>query len=146
MLTDIQRIITARNQVTVEVDTTWFSRGQSGINEANIAPHVELRRQSRRQLVAGTDLRRALTEARRSWYPIMVDLCRFMFFMFCVSRVAGNDDGSGGTALVCTVWYQSAHGKARRRVRVVVGDAAMLGVLGSFLQYKVRVVFGIVLG
>ena len=44
---------------------------------------------------------RALLRARRRWYPIMVDLHKFMVV---VSRIEVNHDGKGGTALDPMTW------------------------------------------
>ena len=45
--------------------------------------------------------RRNLLRVRRLWYPIMLDLHRFMV---AISRIEVNHDGSGGTALDAMVW------------------------------------------
>ena len=45
--------------------------------------------------------RRTLLRVRRSWYPIMLDLHRFMV---AISRIEVNLDASGGTAPDAMVW------------------------------------------
>ena len=46
-----------------------------------------------------------LLKARRHWYPIMLDLHRFMI---AVARVSVNHDGKGGTAPDPLVWDQGS--------------------------------------
>ena len=53
--------------------------------------------------------RRALFQARRQCYPIVVDLHRFMV---AVSRIEANHDGYGGTALECYGLGQRQHSNA----------------------------------
>ena len=45
--------------------------------------------------------RRDLLRARRYWYPILLDLHKFMV---AISRIEVNHDGSGGTAPDAVVW------------------------------------------
>ena len=66
----------------------WISRG---ISEADTAADLGRRHQSEVLI----DARRRLLKARSLWYPIMLDLHRFMI---AVARVSVNHDGRGGTA------------------------------------------------
>ena len=70
---------------------------QQGNAEADIAADLGRRHQSEVLIVTG---RRLLT-ARSHWYPIMLDLHRFMI---AVARVSVNHDGKGGTARDPLVW------------------------------------------
>ena len=47
------------------------------------------------------DVRRAVLNARELWYPIILQLHRYMV---AVSRVSVNHDGRGGSAPVPLVW------------------------------------------
>ena len=62
-----------------------------GNNGADAAAHLGRLRQNDEIITA----RRNLLRVRRSWYPIMLDLHRFMV---AISRIEVNYDGSGGTA------------------------------------------------
>ena len=62
---------------------------QQGNSEADTAADLGRHHQSAILL----DARRRLLKARSHWYPIMLDLHRFMI---AVSRVAVNHDGKGG--------------------------------------------------
>ena len=55
--------------------------------------------------------RRVLLNARNRWYPIMLQLHRFMV---AISRVAVNHDGEGGSALDPLVWDQGSRKKQRK--------------------------------
>ena len=57
------------------------------------------------------DARRRLLKGRSLWYPIMLDLHRFMI---AVARVSVNHDGGSGTALDPLVWDQGSRSKARK--------------------------------
>ena len=62
---------------------------------------------------------------RRLWYPIMLDLHRFMV---AVSRIEVNHDGFGGTAPDALVWDHGGIVKARApSFRLIVDHAALPG-------------------
>ena len=70
-------------------------------------------------------LGRRLLKARSHWYPIMLDLHRFMI---AIARVSVNHDGKGGTAPDPLVWDQGSRPKVRKlAVRVNVDLASLLG-------------------
>ena len=65
--------------------------------------------------------RRNLLRVRRLWYPIMLDLHRFMV---AVSRIEVNYDGFGGTAPDALLWDQCGIVKARApSFRLIVDHA-----------------------
>ena len=57
------------------------------------------------------DARRRLLKARIYWYPILLDLHRFMI---AVARVSVNHDGRSGTAPDHLVWDQGSRPKDRK--------------------------------
>ena len=74
------------------------------------------------------DARRRLLQARSYWYPIMLDLHRFMI---AVARVTVNHDGKGGTAPDPLMWDQGGRPKARKLdIRVNVDLASLPGPPG----------------
>ena len=82
----------------------------------------------RRQSEVLIDARRRLLKARCYWYPIMLDLHRFMV---AVARVTVNHDGRGGTAPDPLVWDQGGRRKVRRTdIRVTVDLASLPGPPG----------------
>ena len=70
---------------------------KQGNVEADIAADLGRRHQDEVLI----DARRKLLGARSHWYPIMVDLHRFMI---AIARVSVNHDGRGGTAPDPLVW------------------------------------------
>ena len=54
------------------------------------------------------DARRVLLKVRHHWYPVMLQLNRFMI---AVARVTVNHDGRGGTAPDPLVWDQGGQRK-----------------------------------
>ena len=69
--------------------------------------------------------RRNLLRVRRLWYPIMLDLHRFMV---AVSRIEVNYDGFGGAAPDALVWDQGGIVKSRApSFRLIVDCATLLG-------------------
>ena len=70
---------------------------QQGNAEADTAADIGRRHQSEVPI----DARRWLLTARSHWYPIMLDLHRFMI---AVARVSVNHDGRGGAAPDPLVW------------------------------------------
>ena len=69
--------------------------------------------------------RRNLFRVRRLWYPIMLDLHRFMV---AISRIEVNHDGFGGTAPVVMVWDKGGIVKTRVPFfRLIVGYATLPG-------------------
>ena len=73
--------------------------------------------------------RRAVFQARRHWYPIMVDLHKFMV---AVSKIEVNYDGyDGGTAPGATVWGNGSIPKVRSSsIWVIVDHASLPGPPG----------------
>ena len=67
--------------------------------------------------------RRDLLRVRRSWYPIMLDLHRFMV---AISRIEVNHDGSGGTAPDAMVWDKGGTFKTRAGPSRLIIDCASL--------------------
>ena len=85
----------------------------------------------RHQLEEVMDVQRALLNAREFWYPIVLQLHRFMVV---ISWVSVNHDGWGGSALDPLVWDQGSRRKQRRvDIRVNV-DLAMLPGPPGFLN------------
>ena len=74
-------------------------------SEADTAADLGRRHQS----VFFIDARRRLLKARSYWYPIMLDLHRFMI---AVAWVSVNHDGKGGTAPDLLVWDQGSRPEA----------------------------------
>ena len=84
------------------------------------------------------DARRRFLQARSYWYPIMLDLHRFMI---AVARVSVNHDGKGGIAPDPLVWDQGSRPEVRKlAVRVTVDLASLPGPSGflnsSWLQVE----------
>ena len=80
------------------------------------------------------DARRRLLRVRSHWYPIMMDLHRFMI---AVARVSVNHDGEGGTAPDPLVWDQGSRPKVRKlAVRVNVDLASLSGPPVFFFKKK----------
>ena len=74
------------------------------------------------------DARRRLLTARSYWYPIIVDLHRFMI---AVAWLTVNHDGRGGTAPDPLVWDQGCRLEARKlAIRVNVDLASLPGPPG----------------
>ena len=74
------------------------------------------------------DARRRLLTTRSHWYPIMLDLHRFMI---AVARVSVNHDGKGGTAPDPLVWEQESRPEVRKlAIRVHVDLASLPGPPG----------------
>ena len=72
--------------------------------------------------------RRNLLRVPRLWYPIMLDLHRFMI---AVSRIEVNHDGFGGTAPDALVWDQGGIVKTRApSFRLIVDCASLPGPPG----------------
>ena len=69
--------------------------------------------------------RRDLLRVRRLWYPIMLDLHRFMV---AISRIEVNHDGIGGTAPDAMVWDKGGIVKTRApSFRLIVDHATLPG-------------------
>ena len=72
--------------------------------------------------------RRDLLRARRYWYPILLDLQKFMV---AISRIEVNHDGSGVTAPDAMVWDHGGLVKIRASsLRLIVGCASLPGSPG----------------
>ena len=97
---------------------------QQGNSEADTAADLGRRHQSEILL----DSRRRLLKARSNWYPIMLDLHRFMI---AIARVSVNHDGRSGTAPDPLVWDLGSRPKARKlAIRVNIDLASLPGPLG----------------
>ena len=95
-----------------------------GNAESDTAADLGRRHQS--EVLIGA--RRRLLKARSCWYPIMLDLHRFMI---AVARVSVNHDSRGGTAPDPLVWDQGGKPKARKlAIRVDVDLASLPGPPG----------------
>ena len=92
---------------------------QQGNAEADAAADLGRRHQSEVLI----DASRRLLTARSHWYPIMLDLHRFMI---AVARVSVNHDGKGGTAPDPLVWDQGSKPKTRKLDVTVNIDLASL--------------------
>ena len=101
---------------------------QQGNAEADAAADLGRRHQSEILI----DARRRLLQARSLWYPIFLDLHRFMI---AVARASVNHDGKGGTAPDPLVWDQGSRPKVRKPAIRINVDLASLpgppGFLGS---------------
>ena len=74
--------------------------------------------------------RRDFLRVRRHWYPIKLDLHKFMV---AISRIEVNHDGSGGTAPDAVVWDHGRLVKSRASsLRIVVDHASLPGPPGFF--------------
>ena len=111
---------------------------QLGNAEAHTAADLGCRHQSEVLI----DAWRRLLKARRYWYPIMLDLYRFMI---AVAGVTVNHDGRGGTAPDPLVWDQSGRRKVRRTVFWVNVDLGSLPGPPGFFGCKFMVVVFLVL-
>ena len=100
---------------------------QVGNAEADAAADEGRRHQSEVLI----DAKRRLLQARSYWYPIMLDVQRFMI---AVARVAVNHDGKGGTAPDHLVWDQGGRPKARKLDLRVNVDLASLRRPAGFLS------------
>ena len=97
---------------------------QVGNAEADTAADLGRRHQSEVLI----DARRRLLKARSYWYPIILDLHRFMI---AIARVSVNHDGRGGTAPDPLDWDQGGRPKARKiEIRVNVDLASLPGPPG----------------
>ena len=92
---------------------------QQGNSEADTAADLGRRHQSEVLI----DARRRLLKARSLWYPIVLDLHRFMI---ATARVLVNHDGRGGTAPDPLVWDQGSRPKARKLASRVNVELASL--------------------
>ena len=86
------------------------------------------------------DVRRALLNARDYWYPILLQLHRFMV---AVSRVVVNRVGRGGSAPDPLVWDRGSTKKQRKvDIRVNIDLATLPGMVPGF---RLRVAVSLVL-
>ena len=98
---------------------------QQGNVEADAAADLGRRHQSEVLI----DARRRLLKARSHWYPIMLDLHRFMI---AVALVSVNHDSQGGNAPDPLVWDEESRPKVRKlAIRVNVDLASLPGLLVS---------------
>ena len=106
---------------------------QQGNAEADTAADLGRRHQS----VMLIDARRRLLQARSRWYPMLLDLHRFMI---AVALVSVNHDGKGGTAPDPLVWDQGSRPKVRKlAVRDNVDLASLPGPPGFLNNNWVQV-------
>ena len=113
---------------------------QQGNGEANAAADLGRRHQSEILI----DARRRLLQARSHWFPIMLDLHRFMI---AVARVSVNRDGKAGTAPDPLVWDQGSKPKVRMLgIRVNVDLASLPGPPGFLHSSWVQVDSGHIAG
>ena len=113
---------------------------QQGNSEADTAADLGRRHQSEVLI----DARRKLLGARSHWYPVMLDLHRFMI---AIARVSVNHDGRGGTAPDPLVWDQGSRPKARKlAIRVNVDLASLAGPPGFLNSPWIQVVAGHISG
>ena len=92
-----------------------------GNNGADAAAHLGRLRQQDDVIIA----RRDLLRVRRLWYPIVLDLHRFMV---AISRIEVNHDGFGGTAPDPMVWDKGGIVKTRApSFRLIVDHATLPG-------------------
>ena len=90
----------------------------------------------RHQSEAVWDARRALLNARELWYPITLQLHRFMA---AVSRVSVNHDEQGGSAPDPLFWDQGSRNKqCKVDVRFNVDLASLPGYLDSCMVHGFR--------
>ena len=75
--------------------------------------------------------RRNLLRVRRSSYPIMLDLHRFLV---AFSRIEANHDGSGGTPSGAMVWERGGMIKARAPLSLLIVDCVFLPRPPDFLD------------
>ena len=123
-----QYMILDRRQDTVRVaevkEHATENVQQGRVREADAAADLGGRHQS--ELVM--DARRVLLSARNHWYPIVLQLHRFMV---AVSRVAVNHYGRSGSAPDPLVWDQGSKRKQRKTdTRINVDLASLPGPLG----------------
>ena len=113
---------------------------QVGNTEADTTADLGRRHQSEVLI----DAWRRLLQARSYWYPIMLDLHRFMIG---VARVTVNHDGKGGTAPDPLVWDQESRPEVRElAVRVNVDLVSLPGPLGFLNNSWVQVSAGCITG
>ena len=113
---------------------------QHGNAEADAAADLGRRHESEVLI----DARRRLLKARSLWYPIMLDLHRFMI---AVAWVSVNHDGKGGTAPDPLVWDQGSRPKVRKlAIRVNVDLASLPGRPGFLNKSWVQVSAGRITG
>ena len=96
---------------------------QQGNAEADTAADLGRRHQSEVLI----DARRRLLKARSHWYPIMLDLHRFII---AIARVSVNHDGGGGTAP--DPWF-GIRGAGLRFVSLLLGLMLILHLLLALL-------------
>ena len=85
-----------------------------------------------------------MLKVRSHWYPVMLDLHRFMI---AVARVSVNHDGKGGTAPDPLVWDQGRRPKIRKlAIRVNVDLASLPGPPGFLNGSWIQVAAGHIIG
>ena len=108
---------------------------QQGNAEADAAADLGRRHQSEILI----DARGRLLKAPSHWYPILLDLHRFMI---AVAEVSVNHDGKGGTAPDPLVWDQGRPKVRKLAIRVNVDLASLPGPPGFLNSYWVQVSAG----
>ena len=113
---------------------------QQGNAEADTAADLGRRHQSEVLM----DARHRLLKARSHWFPIMLDLHRFVI---AIARVSVNHDGRGGTAPDPLVWDQGSRPKVRKlAIRVSVDLASLPGPPGFLSSSWIQVDAGRITG
>ena len=125
----VQYMILTRGRETVRVTRVKGHAEDSDVQqgrvrleehaEADVAADLGRRHQSEVLI----DARRRLLKARSHWYPMMLDLHRFMI---AVARASVNHNGKGGTAPDPLVWDQGSKPKVRTLAIGVHVDLASL--------------------
>ena len=147
----VRHMILARGPETVRTTKVQGHATEAGVEQGGVRPEDKFANADadtaadvgrRHQTEEVMDVRRALVNARSFWYPIMLQLHRFMI---AVSRVSVNHDGRGGTAPDPVVWDRRGRVKQRKvDVRVTVDLAALPGPPGFLAGPRVQVNGGLV--
>ena len=133
-------MISTRGRETVRVTEVKGHADNVDNAEADTAADFGRRHQSEVLI----DARRRLLEARSHWYPIMLDLHRFMI---AVARVSVNHGGRSGTAPDPLVWDQGSRPKVRKlAIRVNVDLASLPGPPGFLNNSWIQVHGGRITG
>ena len=131
LLVLVQKLLDARGPGTTKIskvkghaDESLVRRGQ--VRELDKVGNDMADRAAdfgRRRVACGIlDARRHLSNARRSWYPV---LCELQRFFIAISRAVVNEDGRGGLAPDPMVWSAGGKRKQKRPIEAV-RDYAML--------------------
>ena len=128
MIALVQYMIRTRGRETVRVTEVKGHAEDADVQHGRVRL---LDQQGNAEADTAADARRRLLKARSHWYPIMLDLHRFMI---AIARVSVNHDGRGGTAPDPLVWDQGSRPKARKLAVGVDVDLASLPGPPGFLN------------